>query len=224
MTSGNAVSSAETESVPIVQRRPQTWTIPISVSVCYLLFALAVHLRVLDSLDLAVRRAIHVGQFWGTIQVRASQVVYHLQPRDLAVALGGFTVVLCAFRRSPRPLAVVLVVGLSAVLLTFGSKWVMAHSDSRTTPVGHGAFPSGHTVTIITVFGLVVILLRTRARWAWILPTAMGLVMGTALLLAWVHSATDVIGAGLLSAAVLAAATAARLGQWARAGRRQRSR
>jgi membrane-associated phospholipid phosphatase len=55
------------------------------------------------------------------------------------------------------------------------------------------------------------------------LPAAMGGVMGSALVLAWVHPLSDVIGAGLLAAAALTAATAARLGQWANGSPRRRS-
>jgi len=39
--------------------------------------------------------------------------------------------------------------------------------------------------------------------------------MGCALVLADIHPATDVIGAGLLAVAALAGASAVRLGQWA---------
>jgi membrane-associated phospholipid phosphatase len=42
-----------------------------------------------------------------------------------------------------------------------------------------------------------------------------GCLMGCALVLADIHPATDVIGAGLLAVAALASASAAGLGQWA---------
>ena len=110
---------------------------------------------------------------------------------------------------------VTIVVGVPVVIVTLGSKWVMAHWDPGTVPVGHGSFPSGHAVSTITAFGLVVLLLRPGTRWGWMLPAVMGCVMGCALIIASVHPATDVIGAGLLVTAVLTWAAAARLGQWA---------
>jgi undecaprenyl-diphosphatase len=114
-----------------------------------------------------------------------------------------------------------MIVGLPVVTVALASKWVMAHWDPGTVPVGHGSFPSGHAVSAIVAVGVVVLLLRPGTRWGWLLPAVMGCVMGIALVLASVHPATDVIGAGLLAAAVLAGAAAARLGQWANDSQRR---
>jgi membrane-associated phospholipid phosphatase len=106
-------------------------------------------------------------------------------------------------------------VGLPVAAVTLATKWVMAHSDTSMSPLAHGSFPSGHTVTAVIVVGLVVLLVRPNPRWCWLLPGVAGCVVGTALIVASIHPVTDVIGAGLLAAAALTGASAARLGDWA---------
>jgi membrane-associated phospholipid phosphatase len=188
--------------------------IAFGVAACYALFTLAVHMRLLDSFDLAVRRASHVGETWGPVQTRAARIVHWLQPGHVALALLVFVSVWSLVRRSLRPFSLVVIVAVPAVIMTLGTKYVTAHWDPGTTPVGHG-FPSGHTVSVIIVFGLILLLVRPHTCWGWILPTLMGCLMGWALVLAWVHPATDLIGAGLLAAAVLIGASAMGLGEWA---------
>ena len=201
--------------VLVARRRRFEWIIPFGVTACYALFALAVHLRLLDALDLAVRRMTRAGEVWGPAQVRANNVAHALEPAHLALPLLIFTAVLSVARRSLRPVAVVAVVGTPVAIVTLGSKWIMAHTEGDAAPVGHGSFPSGHMVSIIMVFGLVVLLLAPRTRWGWMLPAFMGCFMGWLLLVAFVHPATDVVGAALLAAAALTAARTARLGHWA---------
>jgi undecaprenyl-diphosphatase len=197
-------------------RRGRTkWIIPVVVAACYAVFTLAVHLRLLDFLDVAVRSAAHAGQVWGPVQIRAARIVHGLQPAHLVVPLVLVVVVLSLVRRSLRPLAVMAVVGGLVMIVTLGTKWLMAHTETTATPVAHGSFPSGHAVSVIVVFGIVVLLLRPRTRWGWILPAIMGCLMGWALIVASVHPATDVMGACLLAAASLVGARAGGLGQWA---------
>lgn len=202
-------------------RRRVPWITSLGLAAGYLLFALAVHLRLLDSLDLAVGRAARPGDVWGPVQVRAGRVVNDLPPTRVVIPLVLFTAVLSLVRRSLRPLAVVTVVAVPAVLVTLGTKWVMAHTDPGSVPVDHGSYPSGHTVIVVMVFGLIVLLVGPDTHWGWILPVCMGCAMGIALILASVHPASDVIGAGLLAGAALTGATAARLGQWSRDVRRR---
>jgi membrane-associated phospholipid phosphatase len=182
-----------------------------------------VHLRLLDDLDIAVRHAAVPGDVWGPTQVRAVRVVTALQPAHLALPLLMVVAALGVLRRSARPVVALAVVAVPVVMVTLGTKWTMAHSDPGIVPVGHGSFPSGHTVSAITVIGVVVLLCRPSTRWGWMLPAAAGCVMGLALVLAAVHPATDVIGAGLLAAAALTGATAAGLGEWAKHSRKGRS-
>ena len=200
------------------------WIIPVAVAACYVLFTLAVHLRMLDFLDLAVRSAAHAGHVWGPVQIRAARIVHGLQPPHLVVPLVLVVVVLSLVRRSLRPLAVMAVVGGLVITVTLGTKWVMAHTETTATPVAHGSFPSGHAVSIIIVFGIVVLLLRPGTRWGWMLPAVMGCLMAWALIVASVHPATDVVGAILLAVAALGAAKAAGLGQWASDRRAKRVR
>jgi membrane-associated phospholipid phosphatase len=201
--------------VRVTRRQGTRWIIPVGLTACYALFALAVHLGMLDALDMAVRRASRPGDVWGLLQIRAVRVVNWLPPARFGLLLLVIVALLSLLRRSLRPLVVVAAVCLPVAIVTLATKWVMAHSESRATRVGHGSFPSGHTVSVIIVFGLVMLLLRPRARWGWLLPAVMGCAMGAALVLGSVHPATDVIGAGLLAAAALVSASATRLGQWA---------
>ena len=208
-----------------MNRRGRTkWIIPVAVAACYVLFTLAVHLRMLDFLDLAVRSAAHAGQVWGPVQIRAARIVHGLQPAHLVVPLVLVVVVLGLIRRSLRPLAVMAVIGGLVIIVTLGTKWLMAHTETTATPVAHGSFPSGHAVSIIIVFGIVVLLLRPGTRWGWMLPAVMGCFMGWALVVASVHPATDVVGAILLAVATLETARAAGLGQWANDRRTRRVR
>src|SRR5262249_52809741 len=179
------------EVAGVTKRRRSRWVIPVAATACYALFALAVHLRVLDDLDTAVRSASRPGDVWGPLQIRAAHVAHGLQPARLALLLLLVVVVVSLLRRSLRPLAVIAVVGVPVAIVTLGTKYVMAHSDPGTVPVGHGSFPSGHMVSVLIVFGLVVLLLRPRTRWGWIVPAVVGCLMGCALVLADIHPATD---------------------------------
>ncbi len=191
------------------------WIIPVGVAACYALFALAVHLRMLDAVDLAVRDAYRPGDVWGPLQIRADRVVKWLQPAHLALPLLLVVAALSLHRRSLRPFVVMAVVGVPVAIVTLGTKWVMAHSEADPTPVAHGSFPSGHTVSVLVAFGLAVLLLRPGTRWGWMLPAVMGCLMGWALVVVAMHPATDVMGAGLLAVAALGGARAIGLGQWA---------
>jgi membrane-associated phospholipid phosphatase len=203
-------------SLPVAPRRGHIpWIVPCALAATYLLFLVAVHLRLLDHLDVTVNHAAGPGGIWGPRQIRAARVVRALQPTHLAWPLLLVVATFSLLRRSLRPFGSMAVVGLPVVVVTLGSKWAMAHWDTSPGPVAHGSFPSGHMVSAVTAVGVLVLLLRPGTRWGWMLPAAMGGVMGSALVLAWVHPLSDVIGAGLLAAAALTAATAARLGQWA---------
>lgn len=207
---------------PQQRTRRAKWIVPASAACCYLLFTVAVHLRMLDTLDLAFRHAFHVGEVWGIGQTRAARVVNDLAPNRLALALVICTAILSLARRTARPIVVVAVVGAATVMVTEATKWIMAHSDPGAPPVAHGSFPSGHEVTVIVVFGLLVLLFRPDTRWGWIFPGFMAVVAGSVLILAWVHPVTDVLGGALLAIAALTCAPAAGLGQWA-SGKRPRS-
>jgi hypothetical protein len=217
-----ASATAGDVSVGAVRRRRTKWIIPTVAAACYVLFTVAVHLRMLDSLDMAVRHASHNGEVWGPVQMRAARIVHWLQPTHVAAPLLVVVAGLSLLRRSLRPLAVAALVGALVIITTLGTKWVMAHTETDATPVAHGSFPSGHTVSVIMAFGLLVLLLRPRTRWGWTLPALTGCLMGGAVVLAWVHPATDVIGALLLAVAALASARAVGLGEWA-CGSRKRS-
>lgn len=215
--------SADDGIVALNGRGGTEWIVPLGLAACYLVLAAVVHLRALDFFDLAVDRAARPGGVWGPLQIRATRVADALQPVHVAAALLIVVVALCVPRRSLRPVAVVATVGVPVAIVTLGTKWVMAHSTAATAPIRHGGFPSGHTASVITVFGVLVLVVRPGTRWGWLLPTLMGCLMGSALVLADIHPATDVLGAGLLAAAALTAAQAAGLGQWADVRQRGRA-
>jgi membrane-associated phospholipid phosphatase len=220
-TAGGDLRCAGEGTAGATKRRRTKWIIPAVAAACYVLFTVAVHLRMLDPLDIAVRHASHNGEVWGPVQIRAARIVHWLQPTHVAAPLLLIVTGLSLLRRSLRPLAVTAVVGGLVIITTLGTKWVMAHTETDATSVAHGSFPSGHTVSVIMAFGLLVLLLRPRTRWGWMLPALTGCLMGSAVILAWVHPVTDVIGAGLLAAAALAGATAAGLRNWARGSRKR---
>ena len=190
--------------------------VAVAAAGAYVLLAVATHLRVLDPVDVAVRHAARPGGWWGPEQIEASRVVSAMTPQRFALLLLLVVTTLAVVRRSLRPLAVTGLVGGLVVLATFATKWGMAHIEAGSTPVRHGAFPSGHTVTAVVCPGLAVLLLGPGPRLRWLLPVVTGAVMGTALVFADVHPATDVLGGGLLAASALVGATAAGLGPWAR--------
>jgi hypothetical protein len=216
-----ASATAGDVSVGAVRRRRTKWIIPAVAAACYVLFTVAVHLRMLDPLDIAVRHASRNGEVWGPVQIRAARIVHWLQPTHVAAPLLAVAAGLSLIRRSLRPLVVTAVVAGVVIITTLGTKWVMAHTETDATPVAHGSFPSGHTVTVIVVVGLAVLLVRPGTRWGWILPASMGCLIGSALVLAWVHPATDVVGADLLAIGALGSAKASGLAHWA--SDRQRS-
>jgi membrane-associated phospholipid phosphatase len=201
------------DDVRVVRLGHTKWVVPSSVLVCYVLFAVAVHLRLLDGLDLAVREAARTREEWGPQQMRAARIAGALRPAHVVLPLGLVVAVLSVLRRSLRPFVVVAIVGIPVVLATVATKWLMRRWDPRILPVGHGSFPSGHVVAVIMAFGLVVLLVRPQTRWGWAVPVVMGCIIGWALIVARIHPATDVLGAGLFAGAALSAAKAAGVGQ-----------
>lgn len=197
-------------------RRKVVAAIALLVVACYAALAVAVHLRLLDALDLAVRDAARPDGIWGSLQIRADRVVNDARPPHVALALLLAVTAVSVLRRSLRPWAAAALVGLPVAVVTLGTKWIMAHSEGQALPVAHGSFPSGHTVIVVIAAGIVVLVTRPGTPWAWLLPAVAGLIMGSALILASVHPATDVIAGGLLASAAMTGAAALGVGRWAR--------
>ena len=212
------ISVDEQACARVVAPRRVTWLAAGGLAAGYVVFGLAVHLRVLDSFDVAVRHRARPGGWWGPEQIEASRAVSALTPLRFALLLLLVVVAVSLARSSLRPLGLAGLVGGFAIAATVSTKWVMAHADTGRTPVAHDAFPSGHVVSATMGVGLAVLLLRPAPRWSWSLAVLAGAVVGTALVFADVHPATDVLGGGLLAGATLTAAAAAGLGPWA-AGR-----
>ena len=51
------------------------WIIPVGIAACYALLTLAVHRRLLDDLDLAIRDVYRPENVWGPLQIRAHRFV-----------------------------------------------------------------------------------------------------------------------------------------------------
>lgn len=219
-TNERSSGAADNPAVQGAWPRRGKWIVPVGLFGCYVGFAVAVHFRLLDSLDLAVRRTARPGNMWGPRQIRAARVVDALQPTRFLYLLALLVGTLSLFRRSLRPLLAAAAVGLPVIIVTAATKFLMEHSDPSIFPVGHGGFPSGHTITVIVVFGVAVLLFRPHTRWGWTIPAATGAVTASALILADIHPATDVVGAGLLAATALNGAATVGLGAWASAQRR----
>ncbi|HVN10642.1 MAG TPA: phosphatase PAP2 family protein [Kineosporiaceae bacterium] len=183
----------------------------------FVLLGLCVRLGLLDGPD---RRVFELGRpqdVWGPAQMRSVHVVDGLQPRVVALLLAAFTLVVCLARRSPRPAVLTGSAGLVAAAATVLTKIALARPDPHDSMSSHGgSFPSGHTVGVVVCVGLAVFLLRPGAPWWGVLVSvALGVVMGTALVVEGAHWASDVAGGLLLGVAVLAAVRASGFAKWA---------
>jgi hypothetical protein len=124
-------------------RRRTRWIVPAGVTAIYALFSLAVHLRMLDHLDLAVRDASRPGGVWGPLQVRSDRLVKELRPTHVGLPMLLIVAVLSIARRSLRPILAVAVVGTPVAVVTLGTKWAMAHSEANPAPIATAASRPG---------------------------------------------------------------------------------
>ena len=155
--------------------------------------------------DDRLRQYFRPDDVWGRAQLDATYVVDGLRPTRMLALLVVVTAIACARRRSFQPLLVVGVSGFVAVALLLGTKVVVARPDPHDY-IGIGAYPSGHTLSIVLAVGLSIVLIAgTRAAgWAVAAAVAAGLVMGGALLLQAAHWASDVAGGALIAVAGVA--------------------
>lgn len=198
----------------------------VAVGACaaFVVLTLAVTAGALDRVDVLVRGLARPDEVWGPAQLRADLVVENLRPAVMTWFAGATALVLCAVRRSWRPLAVAALTGSVTSAVVLSGKAVVARQDPHGLLMHGGSFPSGHTTTIMVSLGLVVLLVRPEPPpAAWLLPAVAGAGMGTALLVEGAHWATDVVGGGLLAAAVLAALRATGVARWAGPRRPRRS-
>ena len=169
--------------------------------------------RTTQDIDVAVRDLLRPDDEWGEVQMRVDVVVEGLKPRNIAVLLALIGLVASLVHSSWRPaLYTALVAGLAGAL-TLLIKLALERTDPHhdMTAVG-GSFPSGHTMSVLVCFGLVVLLVRDRSRWwEWAFVALVGLAMGLSLLIQAAHWFTDVVGGFLVALTVMAAASTLRL-------------
>lgn len=184
--------------------------------VAFALLSLLVATGVLTRWDVALRDLARPHDVWGPAQWRADVIVEGLRPPNLALALTALTLLVCLVRRSLRPAVAAAGVGSLAATASLVVKVLVHRPDPHGAVAVHGgSFPSGHVLTTVVCLGLVLLLARPRPPWWWwLLPGAVGLVMAVANLLEAAHWAGDLLGGGLLGAAVLGTAQALGCGPW----------
>lgn len=133
-----------------------------------------------------------------------------LHPDVLRIAAAGAAIALALLHQVRSALLVVIAMGGQAVLETVTKLAVDRHRPSFVPALAHASgtsFPSGHAMTSFVAFGLLVLLVPSRAR----VPVALVSVLAVALvaysrIALVVHYVTDIAGAWLLGGAVLVAA------------------
>jgi membrane-associated phospholipid phosphatase len=184
--------------------------IALGLALAFLVLAVVVRLGLLDAWDSSARAWFRPNDEWGPRQLRADRVVEGLRPPVIVPMLGPLVLIMSGLRRSIWP----AVLAGGTILLLVGVTLATQIAVARPDPHGvvdspGGSFPSGHTATIIVVFGLLILLLQPRPRWwLWLVPAGAGAAMGGSLLIQAAHWTTDVVGGALLAAGVLAAVCA----------------
>jgi membrane-associated phospholipid phosphatase len=166
-------------------------------------------------LDASARELFRPHDEWGPLQWHADVVVEGLKPSRIAWVLPVVAAMVSWRRHSWRPLGYALLIGGTTAVLTLLSKVLVQRPDThgKVSLLG-GSYPSGHTVTILVVFGGSLLVLTPRTRWwQWLLVGGLGTLMGYCLLVEAAHWFTDVVGALLLATAVLSTASTLRLRQ-----------
>jgi membrane-associated phospholipid phosphatase len=159
------------------------------------------------TLDVAARDYFRPHDEWGPLQMRVDTIVEGLKPRNVAVLLVLLAVGMSLWRRSWRPGLYVALTGALAGAATVGVKMLLHRTDPHheMTSAAGGSFPSGHTLGVVLLCGLVVLLLRPRSRWWEWTPVALaGAAMAFSLVVQAAHWFTDVVGGCLLAVVVLA--------------------
>jgi membrane-associated phospholipid phosphatase len=192
------------------------WTTFAASAVGFAVLGLCVGQGAVDAPDRWVRDVARPRDVWGPAQIRSEHVVNSLRPVTVAAFLAVATAVVCLSRRTLRPAVLAVGASAAAVVVTALVKVMLVRPDPRGGTSGHGgSFPSGHTTAVVVCIGLVLFVLRPQPRpWQWLVCGAVGLVMGTALVVEAMHWGSDVVGGMLLGVAVLSVARATGFVAW----------
>lgn len=173
-----------------------------------------VALGVTDGLDERVRALFRPRDEWGEMQIGVDWIIETFTPVRLLALLGAATVVTTLRRRSWRPVVTIALALAAAAALTAGLKLLVARPDTHGQLTSMwGAYPSGHTVTVLMTGGGLALLRRARPGvFTWVLVGAATTVMSWVLMVQTVHWATDVVGSALVAVLVLSVAMTATLG------------
>jgi membrane-associated phospholipid phosphatase len=187
-----------------------TRVLAIACATAFVVLAVLVASGALDALDVHLRDVFRPHDHWTRVQTAGDHVIEDLRPPVAATVLALVAVGASVMRRSWRPAAYALVVGAVSMGLTVGTKVLLGRPGPRGAATTHGgSFPSGHTVSIVVCLGTALLILwpESTRLWQWAIVGLLGCVMGVSLLLVAAHWVTDVVGAGLLSVAILATAS-----------------
>ena len=155
--------------------------------------------------DVDVLAATRPDDVWGPTQVRYSPWMHWLSPDHLLVALGAVTAVATVVRRSWRPLASGLALGLCTVALVTAVKLALGRPDPHgAVPGTGGSYPSGHMATLVVCLLGCLLVLAPRIRWwHWVPVTVGATVLGAAQLVSAAHWPSDLLGGVLLGLVVV---------------------
>ena len=136
----------------------------------------------------------------------ARLVTLVFSPPVTSAALAAVAVAVSRRQRSTRPLVAAVLTGLAMAVLTRGLKALLARPGPGSEGVErlNGAYPSGHTASLIVCGGAIVLLLGwARRRVAWAALGGLSLLVVTGLIYAHQHWLSDVVGSLLLASALL---------------------
>lgn len=211
-TARTPVSAAVQHDSPRLtgRRRRAALTCALIASAAYAALALSVAAGLTQHWDEVARDYFRPGDRWGPAQMRVDLFVEGLKPWRVSVVLVAATAVATVLRRSWRPVTTVAAVTVPTAAVALLTKFLLARPDPHyeVSTLG-GAFPSGHTLTILVAGGLLLRLCGPSRTWvrggAWAVVGLVTAAMAISLLLEGAHWLSDILAGALLGVAALTA-------------------
>lgn len=175
----------------------------------FLLLTMLVLRGVTQSLDSAVFERLRPGDGWGAAQVRYAPWMSRLRPQHMFILLGVTAVAVSLWRRSVSPLVFSLAIAAACAVVTVAAKLVVHRADPHgTVTETGGAYPSGHTVSLLVCLGGCLLIIWPRVHWwLWAPVLVLASLLTAGLLLSGTHWLTDVLGGMLQALAVVTSAS-----------------